>query len=322
MEELRVMDAGRLDQVMQSLLDQPRNQIARFIKDVGVEIEGKRITKCGYRLKGGERLRYEIPVMHPSKPQEIDFDVEILYEDASLLVLNKPPFLVIHDAPSVKEPTLVDWLKHKGISLSTLSGEERHGIVHRIDKETSGALVIAKTNQAHQALSRQLQDRSMGRYYYAIIDLPLKEDCIVEKPIGRDPNRRTRMAVVPEGRASKSAFIKLALSKDEKHELIACKLFSGRTHQIRVHLASLSRHILGDKLYGFKSKKDTIPRVMLHAGLLYFIHPVSGERVEVRAPFFEDFQEQLTREFMKEKLDEILDDDALKRRFDRWTKRM
>ncbi len=322
MEELRVMDAGRLDQVMQSLLDQPRNQIARFIKDVGVEIEGKRITKCGYRLKGGERLRYEIPVMHPSKPQEIDFDVEILYEDASLLVLNKPPFLVIHDAPSVKEPTLVDWLKHKGISLSTLSGEERHGIVHRIDKETSGALVIAKTNQAHQALSLQLQDRSMGRYYYAIIDLPLKEDCIVEKPIGRDPNRRTRMAVVPEGRASKSAFIKLALSKDEKHELIACKLFSGRTHQIRVHLASLSRHILGDKLYGFKSKKDTIPRVMLHAGLLYFIHPVSGERVEVRAPFFEDFQEQLTREFMKEKLDEILDDDALKRRFDRWTKRM
>ncbi len=318
MEEIEVTEAGRLDQVMQSLLEEPRNQIARLIKEIGVEIDGKRIHKCGYRLKGGEQLRYKIPQMHPSKPKEIDFDIEILYEDESLLVLNKPPFLVIHDAPSVKEPTLVDWLKYKGISLSTLSGEERHGIVHRIDKETSGALVIAKTNEAHQALSRQLQDRSMGRYYYAIIDLPLKEDCIVQKPIGRDPKRRTRMAVVPEGRASKSAFVKLALSKDEKHELIACKLFSGRTHQIRVHLSSLSRHILGDTLYGFKSKKDTIPRVMLHAGLLYFIHPLSGERLEVRAPFFEDFQQQLMREFMKEKLDEILDDDALKRRFDRW----
>jgi 23S rRNA pseudouridine1911/1915/1917 synthase len=161
--------------------------------------------------------------------------------------------------------------------------------VHRIDKETSGALVIAKNNEAHVSLSAQLEDKSMGRYYLAIIDLPLKENVVVELPIGRSLKNRLKMDVVKDGRMAKSAFAKLVLSKDTKKELIAAKLFTGRTHQIRVHLQGLSRHILGDSLYGFKSQNGTIPRVMLHAYILYLKHPRTGQLLQINAPLWDDF---------------------------------
>ncbi len=177
-----------------------------------------------------------------------------------MMVVNKPSGLVVHPAPSVKGATLVDWLVSKGVSLSNILGKERYGIVHRIDKNTTGALVVAKTNEAHEKLSFQLRNKSMGRYYLAVIDHPLKESCIVEKPIGRSRKNRYKMDVVNGGKDSKSAFYKL-IQNDDNLELIVAKLFTGRTHQIRVHLKSLGRHILGDVLYGFKSKEDTIDRV-------------------------------------------------------------
>lgn len=301
----------RLDLCLQKALQTPRNQIEQLIKKHGVHVEGKLVFKPGLKLKKDESIEFELPTIEKVSAKEIDFEIEILYEDNDLLIINKPPHLVVHPAPSVKEPTLVDWLKHKGISLSTLSGEERHGIVHRIDKETSGALVIAKNNETHSALSKQLEDKSMGRYYLALIDLPLKEHMIIDRPIARDQKNRTKMAVSSHGREAKSAFIKLAAAKHSSLELIACKLFTGRTHQIRVHLESLSRHILNDFTYGFKSKKDKLGRVMLHAYLIYFVHPKSGKRIIQKAPLFDDFKDILQKQFDMEAIDAKMDPDAI-----------
>jgi len=297
--------SGRLDIIMSEELCLPRNQVENFIKKIGVTINSKKIKKSGFKLKGDESIKYDfITCKKEVGDYEVDFDIDILYEDEDILVINKPPFLVVHGAASVKEATVVDWLIKKGISLSTISGDERHGIVHRIDKESSGALVIAKNNESHKNLSAQLEDKSMGRYYLCLIDVPLKEDIIIDKPIGRNRKNRLKMDIVPNTRESKSAFCKIALAKDNKTELISAKLFSGRTHQIRVHLNSLSRHILGDSLYGFKSQNSKIPRVMLHAYLLYLKHPKTGENLLIKAPLFDDFMDLLNKQFRKDEINE------------------
>lgn len=291
-----VQEGGRLDRLLTHHIAQSRNQVEQLIKEGMVTVDGKTITKTGYKLKAGVTIAYTFKEVVPKEPVAIDFDVEVIYEDDHLLVVNKPAGLVVHPAPSVKEPTLVDWLMHRGISLSTIAGEERHGIVHRIDKETTGALVIAKTNEAHVHLSEQLRDKSMGRYYLALIDYPLKSSGIVDKPIGRNRNNRLKMDIVGEGKEAMSAFYKLAES-EKQIELITVKLFTGRTHQIRVHLQSLGRHILGDALYGFKSKQDTIDRVYLHAYKLYLTHPVTNQAMSFIAPLFPDMQNFIDQNF-------------------------
>ena len=303
MNKFNVKKTGRLDKVLAQELNVSRNQVEKLVKDGLVSVNDKVVTKTSYKVLVDDVIAYEFKEAEKREPVEIDFDVEILYEDAYLLVVNKPSGLVVHPAPSVKEPTLVDWLVKKGISLSTISGEERHGIVHRIDKETTGALVVAKDNQTHEALSAQLQDKSMGRYYLALIDCPLKDDTVVDKPIGRNPKNRLMMSVVHEGRNAKTAFLKLLPGKHGV-ELIAAKLFTGRTHQIRVHLNTLGRHILGDDLYGFKSKRGKIPRVNLHAYLLYLVHPVSGKKMEFVAPLFDDMKVYISKNFDQGEVDE------------------
>ena len=287
---------GRLDKILTKLLDKPRNQIEQLIKIQGIMVDEKHVTKSSYKLVGGENISVEFPEVVPREALEVNFDVDILYEDDDILVINKPSGVIIHPAPSVKEATLVDWLIKRGISLSTISGEERHGIVHRIDKETTGALVIAKNNDAHASLSAQLEDKSMGRFYLALIDIPLIEDIVVDAPIKRSPHNRLKMAVVESGRESKSEFRKIALSRDESKELIVAKLYSGRTHQIRVHLESLQRHVLGDVMYGYKGSKS-VKRVMLHAYILYLKHPRSGEMLYIKAPLMDDFNEILLKQF-------------------------
>jgi 23S rRNA pseudouridine1911/1915/1917 synthase len=298
--------SGRIDKILAQELEVSRNQVEKLVKDGLVSVNGKTITKTSFKVTEGDTVSYEFKKAEKREPVEIDFDVEILYEDEYLLVINKPSGLVVHPAPSVKEATLVDWLVKKGISLSTISGEERHGIVHRIDKETTGALVVAKDNKVHEMLSEQLQDKSMGRYYIALIDCPLKADIVVDKPIGRNPNNRLKMDVVPHGKAAKTAFKKL-LETAHGTELIAAKLFTGRTHQIRVHLNTLGRHILGDDLYGFKSKRDRIARVNLHAYLLYLVHPITGERMEFTAPLFDDMKTYMAKYFDQDEIDEKID---------------
>ncbi|HHD81900.1 MAG TPA: RluA family pseudouridine synthase [Campylobacterales bacterium] len=297
-QSFEVQENGRLDKLLTIELQQSRNQVEQLIKEGLVLINGEVVLKTGKKLISGDRISYKFKEVVPKEAVIVDFDVEILYEDDVMMVINKPSGLVVHPAPSVKEATLVDWLVQKGVSLSTISGEERHGIVHRIDKETTGALVIAKTNEAHQKLSEQLQDKSMGRYYLALIDYPLKSSGIVEKPIARNPNNRLKMGIVQHGKEAKSAFYKVA-QNSKNIELILVKLFTGRTHQIRVHLESLGRHILGDALYGFKSKKDTIKRVYLHAYKLYMLHPTTGKEMEFVAPLFSDMQTYINQEFKK-----------------------
>ena len=159
-EQFIALKAGRIDKVLAETLDVSRNQVEKLVKDGLVSVNDKLITKTSYKVAEGDEITYMFKEAKKREPVEIDFDVEILYEDEYLLVINKPSGLVVHPAPSVKEATLVDWLVKKGISLSTISGEERHGIVHRIDKETTGALVVAKDNKVHEMLSEQLQDKS------------------------------------------------------------------------------------------------------------------------------------------------------------------
>lgn len=321
LKAFEVEQAGRLDKVLTDVLDESRNQVEQLIKEGLVLVNGKTVLKTGKKLLVGDKVEYRFKEIIPKEATVIDFDVEIIYEDDVMMVVNKPSGLVVHPAPSVKEATLVDWLVHKGISLSTISGEERHGIVHRIDKDTTGALVIAKTNEAHQKLSEQLQDKSMGRYYLALIDYPLKDSGIVEKPIGRNPNNRLKMDVVQNGKEAKSAFCKLTESP-KKIELVAVKLFTGRTHQIRVHLESLGRHILGDALYGFKSKKDTIKRVYLHAYKLYMYHPTTGNKMEFVAPLFPDMQTYINQEFKEGDVYEKINPNLIDSYFTTITNRM
>jgi 23S rRNA pseudouridine1911/1915/1917 synthase len=309
-----VEEQGRIDKLLSSILGKSRNQVEKLIREGLVEVEGSVITKPSYRLVSGNRICYRFKEAAPTKKVMIDFEVAILYEDEDLLIVNKPSGLVVHPAPSVKGPTLVDWLIHRGVSLSTISGEERHGIVHRIDKETTGALVIAKNNETHQALSKQLQDKSMGRYYLALIDLPLKTNRRVVQPIFRNPHNRLKMAVLEGGRDAKTEFVRIAEGSDGT-ALVAAKLYTGRTHQIRVHLESLGRHILGDELYGFKAKNGKIPRVYLHAYMLYLIHPRTGERVEVLAPLFDDMRMYIEKYFNKGEIDEKIQQDQLQKHF-------
>lgn len=298
----------RLDVFLSKKINESRSALSEFIKKSFVSVNEKKITKASHKLKIGDKIELEYPAPKQSKSElSPQFDVDIIYEDDDILVINKPSGVVVHDAPSVKEPTLVDWLKTKNISLSTISGEERHGIVHRLDKETSGIMVVAKNNEAHRALSEQLQDRSMGRYYLALIDLPLKDNMLINAPIARNPKNRLKMGIVSSGRESKSAFLKVALGKSEKIELIAAKLFSGRTHQIRVHLFSINRHILGDALYGYKGNDSKMNRIFLHAYILYLVHPKTKKLMNFIAPLPSDFLNLIEEEFLKEDIYEKID---------------
>jgi 23S rRNA pseudouridine1911/1915/1917 synthase len=319
-----VEEENRLDKFLATKIEASRNQIEQLIKKDFVSVDGKIVSKTGYKLKLNQNIEVNFPQTEISDVKNEDFikeslkdkKVEIIYEDEHILVVNKPYNLTVHDAPSVKDATLVDWLKLKKISLSTISGEERHGIVHRLDKGTSGVMVIAKTNEAHTFLAKQLEDKSMGRYYLAIIDLPLKDNVIIEKPIGRNPNNRLKMSIEQNGKNAKSAFLKITQSKNEKFELIAAKLFTGRTHQIRVHLSSINRHILGDNLYGFKGDLNKINRFYLHAYNLYLTHPITKKQMSFKANLPEDICKFLNENFNMENMNDNIDENSIISNFD------
>ncbi|MFK5937486.1 MAG: RluA family pseudouridine synthase [Sulfurimonas sp.] len=303
----------RLDTFLASKIGQTRSQIAQLIKRDCVWVDEKKVSRPGVKLKVNQVIKVEFPEAKKAKALEVNFDVEILYEDDDVLVINKPSGVTVHPAPSVKEATLVDWLKHKGIRLSTISGEERHGIVHRLDKGTSGTMVVAKNNEAHEFLSRQLQDKSMGRYYIAVVTPPLKDNItVIESNIGRSSKNRLKMACgLEHGKYAKTMFKQLALSSDEKTQLIACKLFTGRTHQIRVHLESLNRHILGDHIYALSPKVEKSERILLHAYIIYFIHPSTKEKLYFTAKFDDVMKESIDKKFNLENINDIMEIDTI-----------
>ena len=272
-----------------------RSAVQKLIEDGGVTVGGKKVSK-NYKLHNGDSVEIIIPdpVELDVKPQDIP--VEIVYEDSELLVVNKPKGMVVHPAPGNPDGTMVNALLwHCAGRLSGIGGAIRPGIVHRIDKDTSGLLVVAKTDAAHQALTEQMSVHSIHRVYHAVVYGNLKEDTgFVEAPIGRDPKDRKKMAVTQQN--SKYAYTGWqVLERLGNFTYIACKLKTGRTHQIRVHMASIGHPLAGDAVYGPKNCIRSLNGQCLHAKELGFVHPATGEWMQFDSSLPDWFQDYLSR---------------------------
>jgi len=251
-----------------------------------------------HRVKAGEVLICEIPAPIPSEATPEDIPLDIIYEDGDLLVINKPRGLVVHPAAGNYTGTLVSALLfHCGSGLSGIGGVLRPGIVHRLDKDTSGLMVVAKNDNAHQALAAQLEARTMGRTYNAIVCGALKKERLrIDLPIGRHPHDRKKMAVLTnphDGRKTRTATTNIEVLEryGKQFTLIAARLETGRTHQIRVHMAHIGHPVLGDTVYGAKSQQFF--GQVLHAKELHFIHPTTGKEMEFNSPWPEYFSKAI-----------------------------
>ena len=271
-----------------------RSYAAKLCTDGLVMANGKALGK-NYKIKGGEEISADIP-----EPEELslvseNIPLDIVYEDDDVIVINKPQGMVVHPAAGNESGTLVNaLLYHCGESLSAINGVIRPGIVHRIDKDTSGLLVAAKNNEAHLKLSEQLKERKALRKYNALVNGNIKEDFgTVNKPIGRSPSDRKKMAVVPGGREAVTHYS--VLERFGRYTLIECVLETGRTHQIRVHMASLGHSIVGDKVYGIKKERFNLSGQLLHARTIGFVHPKTGEMMEFSAPLPDYFEAVLEK---------------------------
>lgn len=271
-----------------------RSALQGLVAEGHVLCNGKAPAKS-LKLKAGDIILLEIPDAKPIEavPQEIPLD--IIYEDAHLLVVNKPKGMVVHPAPGNPDGTLVNALLHHcGDSLSGIGGEKRPGIVHRIDRDTSGLIIAAKNDAAHLALSAQLKDHSLSRTYECLVTGNMKQDSgTVDAPIGRSSADRKKMAVVPTGRRAVTHWEVVARYPGVTH--LRCRLETGRTHQIRVHMAYIGHPILGDTVYGAKKPVPGLTGQCLHATGLRFIHPRTGEPVELHCPLPPEFTAMLQK---------------------------
>jgi 23S rRNA pseudouridine1911/1915/1917 synthase len=260
-----------------------------------VRVDGRQ-EKASYRPETGEVVRVEIPKVEKRAISGEDIPVAVVYEDEALLVVDKPAGMVVHPAPGNWSGTLVNALLGRGGSLSSEGEPERAGMVHRLDKETSGLLVVAKTDRSHRLLSAAIAARRVTRRYAVMTwgHLP-SETLTIDKPIARDPRDRKRMAIVNKGRPAKTDLIRLA--RFDAGELLRAHLHSGRTHQIRVHLASIGHPVMGDDVYGGGGGRRVagLPpkRHFLHAAWLAFNHPVTGKPLDFRSPLPADLRHSL-----------------------------
>ena len=272
-----------------------RSAAQKLIEDGFVTVDGGKARKND-KLKLGAAVKYSIPEAKPVDITPTEMDLEIVYEDEDVLVINKPKGLVVHPAPGHSDDTLVNGLLYAmGDDLSGINGELRPGIVHRIDKDTSGLLAVAKNDLAHTMLASQLTDHSMHRVYEAVVCGSFREDSgTVDAPIGRHPSDRKKMCVTQRNsREAVTHWEVVARYRGYTH--IRCRLETGRTHQIRVHMAHIGHPILGDTVYGHKSKELGQDSQCLHAGTLCFAHPRDGRPVMVFAPLPEYFQKVLEK---------------------------
>ncbi len=266
-----------------------RSAAARLIETGRVTVAGRTAAKS-CRLEGGELVEAELPDPEPTQALPQDIPLDVVYEDEDVIVVNKPAGLVVHPAPGHPDGTLVNALLHHcGSSLSGIGGELRPGIVHRIDRDTSGLIIAAKNDAAHQALSAQLQDHTLARTYEAVVVGNLREDRgTVDAPIGRHHTDRKKMAVTDRGgRAAVTHWEVLERFQGFTH--VRCRLETGRTHQIRVHMAHLGHPICGDTVYGARKPVPGLTGQCLHAVGLRFIHPRTGEAVELSCPLSDAF---------------------------------
>ncbi|WP_288658692.1 RluA family pseudouridine synthase [uncultured Limosilactobacillus sp.] len=283
---------GRIDKQLGHHFSQySRSQLQRWIEDGHVQVNGQPV-KPKYKLAAGDVVTIE-----PEKPKKIDLvpeniPLDIVYEDDDVIVVNKPQGMVVHPAPGHPDHTLVNALLYHS-PLSTINGEFRPGIVHRIDKDTSGLLMVAKNDMAHRSLAAQLKAKTNEREYVALVHGVIKEDQgTVDAPLGRSPKDRKKQAVVADGRHAVTHF--RVLRRYRHYTLVACRLETGRTHQIRVHMKYIGHPLAGDPLYG---PRKTLPGngQYLHARLLGFKHPQTGEQLTFTAPLPPYFQQMLDK---------------------------
>ena len=282
----------RLDKyISENTEDISRSYAATLSKNGAITAGGKKLDK-NYKIKGGEIIEIELPepILQEVTPEEIP--INIVFEDSNLLVINKPQGMVVHPAPGNYSGTLVNALLfHCKDSLSAINGVVRPGIVHRIDKETSGLLVVAKDNQSHIELSSQIKDKKALRAYWALVNGKVKENGTVNAPIARHPKDRKKMAVVKGGREAVTHY--KVLEEFEGYTLLECVLETGRTHQIRVHMAHIGHSIVGDKTYGQKKEKFHLEGQLLHAKTLGFNHPKTGETMRFTSEIPQYFENVL-----------------------------
>ncbi|MBJ8051303.1 MULTISPECIES: RluA family pseudouridine synthase [Bacillus cereus group] len=267
-----------------------RSQVQQWIKDAVVTVNGKSV-KVNYKVKENDEITVTIPDPEELDIQPEDMNLEVYYEDADVLVVNKPRGMVVHPAPGHTKGTLVNGLMHHCTDLSGINGVMRPGIVHRIDKDTSGLLMVAKNDMAHESLVNQLVAKTVTRRYKAIVHGVIPHDKgTIDAPIGRDKKERQSMTVDENGKNAVTHFQVLERFKD--FTLVECRLETGRTHQIRVHMKYIGYPLAGDPKYGPKKTLDMNGQA-LHAGILGFDHPRTGEYIEFEAPIPEVFEEAL-----------------------------
>jgi len=282
------LDGERVDKVLASMLGVSRAQ-ARNLVDQGVSLDGVPASP-GDRAKVGSLVVSPQPVeAWKLEPEPVPFDV--LYEDDSLVVVDKPAGVVVHPGSGRRNRTLAAGLLYRYPELEGVGQSDRWGLVHRLDKETSGALLVARTEQSYLALSQMIRKREVKRRYlalaYGVFGAPTGS---IEAPIGRDPTRPTRRAVVPDGKTATTHYEVLREYVTQDVTLLSVLLETGRTHQIRVHLAAIDHPVVGDRTYGTKKGRVDSPRVFLHAAALRFAHPETGIDMAVDCPLAEDLQ--------------------------------
>ncbi len=280
-------DGRRLDVQLSESSGLTRSRIANLMEEGNVTLDGQAVRKAGQKGKQGQQIVLIVPAPKPAVPEAQDIPLTILYEDADLAVVVKPCGMVVHPAAGNEDGTLVNALLHHLDSLGGIGGELRPGIVHRLDKDTSGLLLVAKNDASQLALSEQLSARSMEKHYRALVEGVIREDGgRIEAPIARSKKDRKKMAVDEEGRESITEWT--VLERGRGVTLLDVHILTGRTHQIRVHMRHIGHPVCGDPIYG-SAKGAKVPRLMLHAYSLTFTHPATGERMTFTAELPEAF---------------------------------
>lgn len=293
--EFRIEEAGmRLDVFLaENVENLTRSRAQKLIDDGDATVNGE-CRKPNYKLRAGDIVRLDVPQPKETEIVAQDIDLDIVYEDAHMLVVNKPQGMVVHPAAGNYSGTLVNALMHYcGHNLSGINGEIRPGILHRIDKDTSGLLLVAKDDTAHLGLSEQIKEHSLTREYICLVHGKIKEDGgTIDAPIGRDPKDRKKMTIT-EKNSRNAVTHYTVLERFDKYTLVKCRLETGRTHQIRVHMSKKGHPIVGDKTYGRKKEEFALEGQLLHAFKVGYIHPVTAEYMEFERPVPKYFDQVL-----------------------------